>query len=152
MSYSDLLKDPRWQRKRLEILESRGWVCENCGDSDKTLHVHHVRYVKGRMPWEYDGSELKVFCEKCHKERHDQAERVHALLSKMGSGEAQLAVSFIEAVYLMNDLASRGVTFKKKDSLQIGGEVPEHLEPDVARLKTEMLAVLTYWKVFTEQE
>jgi hypothetical protein len=40
MSYADLLKDPRWQKKRLEVLESNGWACEACGSATKTLHVH----------------------------------------------------------------------------------------------------------------
>ena len=66
MSYTELLKDPRWQKKRLEILEAAEWECENCGDKGKTLHVHHKRYRAGAMPWEYERDDLEVLCERCH--------------------------------------------------------------------------------------
>jgi len=41
MNYADKLKDPRWQKKRLKIMERANWECESCGDSEKTLHIHH---------------------------------------------------------------------------------------------------------------
>lgn len=66
MSYSDLLKDPRWQRKRLEILERDEWMCQNCGTETVTLHVHHGYYAKGRKPWEYENESLRTLCEDCH--------------------------------------------------------------------------------------
>ncbi len=65
-SYGELLKDPRWQRKRLEILERDGWVCHSCCEDTKTLHVHHRRYVYGRAPWEYDADDLVTYCCDCH--------------------------------------------------------------------------------------
>lgn len=70
-SYSDLLRDPRWQRKRLEMLNAAGWKCTACGRSDNTLHVHHRRYVKGRKPWEYTDQELRVLCAECHQSGHE---------------------------------------------------------------------------------
>jgi hypothetical protein len=72
VSYSDLLRDPRWQRKRLEVMERDDFTCVTCGVNDKTLNVHHVRYVRGRMPWEYDASELRTLCEDCHKREHPE--------------------------------------------------------------------------------
>jgi len=65
-NYSDLLKDPRWQKKRLQILERDDFTCQGCGDTETTLHVHHKEYVYGRMPWEYDDEELITYCEDCH--------------------------------------------------------------------------------------
>ena len=41
-SYKKLLKDPRWQKKRLKVLERAGWACEECGDTKTELHVHHT--------------------------------------------------------------------------------------------------------------
>ncbi len=64
MSYSDLLKDPRWQKKRLKVLQFDGWMCFGCGSETKQLHAHHVVY-KGK-PWE-DGNEIITQCEDCHK-------------------------------------------------------------------------------------
>jgi len=32
--YLDKLRDPRWQRRRLEMLNKWEWTCEVCGDAD----------------------------------------------------------------------------------------------------------------------
>ena len=53
MTYSEKLKDPRWQRKRLEVLNRANFSCEKCQDHASTLHVHHKYYVSNRLPWEY---------------------------------------------------------------------------------------------------
>lgn len=68
MSYSDKLKDPRWQKMRLEILERDGFACRKCEANDKTLHVHHFYYTKGAAPWEYEPSALITLCEDCHED------------------------------------------------------------------------------------
>ena len=70
MSYADLLRDPRWQRKRLEVMQRAEFACERCADTTTTLNVHHVRYVRGRMPWEYPDEELVCLCEPCHQREH----------------------------------------------------------------------------------
>lgn len=67
-SYAEKLRDPRWQRLRLEVMESARWECSSCGDSDKELQVHHPAYRKGAEPWEYEAAELLCLCAKCHKE------------------------------------------------------------------------------------
>lgn len=63
-TYSDKLKDPRWQKKRLKILERDDWMCCKCGEDTKPLHVHHTAY-KGN-PWEADDNQLQTLCEDCH--------------------------------------------------------------------------------------
>lgn len=68
-SYADKLKDPRWQKKRLEILEKANWTCAECGDTGTTLHVHHLAYCKGAEPWEYPDSLYRCLCEECHEMR-----------------------------------------------------------------------------------
>jgi len=65
--YNEKLKDPRWQRKRLQILERDGWQCLGCGNSENTLHVHHLFYIEGREPWEYPASALRSLCVACHE-------------------------------------------------------------------------------------
>ena len=65
-SYAEKLRDPRWQKKRLEILERDGWTCRCCGDEDKTLHIHHRYYLRGIEPWEYELESLITLCEHCH--------------------------------------------------------------------------------------
>jgi hypothetical protein len=66
--YSDKLKDPRWQKKRLEILQRDNWECQRCEDKKSTLHVHHRRYIPGRDPWDYPEETLVTLCEDCHEE------------------------------------------------------------------------------------
>lgn len=73
-TYLEKLKDPRWQRKRLEVLDRAEFRCEVCMDSEATLHVHHKAYFKGREPWEYDADQLSAICENCHAEHHDTEE------------------------------------------------------------------------------
>jgi len=69
-NYSELLKDPRWQKKRLEILERDKFQCRACEQTDKTLHVHHLEYKKGKKPWEYSKWKLITLCEECHELIH----------------------------------------------------------------------------------
>jgi hypothetical protein len=68
MTYAQKLKDPRWQKRRLQMLEARGWRCEQCRDDKATLHVHHLRY-RGE-PWEAMDHDLRVLCERCHDIAH----------------------------------------------------------------------------------
>lgn len=70
MTYSEKLRDPRWQKKRLLILERDEFTCRSCGNSSKTLHVHHLSYIKGNSPWEYPDKNLLTLCEVCHEVYH----------------------------------------------------------------------------------
>lgn len=74
--YSDKLKDPRWQRKRLEIFQRDNFTCFSCGATDLTLHVHHFKYDKSGLPWEGDDEDKKTVCEPCHKRIHVQREMI----------------------------------------------------------------------------
>jgi hypothetical protein len=71
-SYSEKLKDPRWQKKRLEILERDQWACGYCGDKETTLHVHHFYYEKGKEPWEIEDHGLMAICADCHEIEHSR--------------------------------------------------------------------------------
>lgn len=66
-TYKELLKNPRWIKRRNEILTRDKNTCQFCGKSDRYLHVHHKRYEKGKKPWEYDDADLICICEKCHE-------------------------------------------------------------------------------------
>jgi 5-methylcytosine-specific restriction endonuclease McrA len=67
MTYAEKLKDPRWQKKRLEVLSRDEWTCQHCGDTDKTLHVHHRSYTYGKDPWDYKDANFVCLCESCHQ-------------------------------------------------------------------------------------
>lgn len=66
-TYSEKLKDPRWQKKRLEILERYEWKCKLCRRSDLELHIHHKEYKSSRQPWEYEDNNFVSLCKICHK-------------------------------------------------------------------------------------
>ncbi|MFA5424792.1 MAG: HNH endonuclease [Phycisphaerae bacterium] len=65
-NYSEKLKDPKWQKKRLEVFKRDNWACRLCGDDETTLAVHHYMYEKGKDPWDYDLPNLVTLCETCH--------------------------------------------------------------------------------------
>ena len=69
-TYWAKLRDPRWQRRRLEILQRDEFECRLCCDDASTLHVHHLRYEKGADPWDAPDSSLLTACESCHEELH----------------------------------------------------------------------------------
>lgn len=66
-AYRDKLLDPRWQKKRLAILERDDWACQGCGTDEETLHVHHRIYSDGD-PWDTPDEALVTLCAICHDE------------------------------------------------------------------------------------
>ena len=84
--YRKKLMDPRWQKKRLEVMERDGFTCQHCGRTDRTLTVHHVLYTKGRDPWEYVDSNFITLCVKCHSD-----------LETYSIQEARRAASYVDA-------------------------------------------------------
>jgi len=78
MTYSEKLRDPRWQKLKAEVMQAAGFTCDDCGKDSVQLgiersqfHVHHKFYIKGREPWEYDLTDLKCLCDCCHRETED---------------------------------------------------------------------------------
>lgn len=80
MTYSEKLKHPKWQKKRLEILQRDEFACRECGNDKNTLHVHHGHYENGLAPWEYDDWTLKTLCKDCHEDTQATLEEIHAYL------------------------------------------------------------------------
>lgn len=68
MTYKDQLLDPRWQKKRLEILSRDKFTCQLCLDTETTLHIHHKYYDKTyqTLAWEYPNHSLLTICSDCH--------------------------------------------------------------------------------------
>lgn len=71
-TYSEKLKDPRWQKKRLEIMNRDIFICQGCYDDKSTLTVHHLWYDKNKEPWDYPNSCYVTLCEDCHSQEHDK--------------------------------------------------------------------------------
>lgn len=70
MDYKEQIKTPKWQKRRLEIMQRDDFTCQICGAKDKTLHVHHTTYIQGRSIWEYPDKMLITLCEDCHEIEH----------------------------------------------------------------------------------
>lgn len=66
--YQKKFLDPRWQKKRLDILNRDNFSCQRCGNAEKTLHVHHRHYLSGKEPWDYPAKLLVTLCEECHEQ------------------------------------------------------------------------------------
>lgn len=67
MNYSDQLKSPKWQKKRLQVLNRDKFTCKLCKDTETTLHIHHIEYTAD-FAWEEPIENLVTLCEHCHKE------------------------------------------------------------------------------------
>lgn len=63
-SYSEKLRDPRWQKKRLEVLQRDSFTCKFCKDTATELHIHHQKYSGN--PWQADLCHLITLCKHCH--------------------------------------------------------------------------------------
>lgn len=81
MNYAELLKDPRWQKKRLEIFDRDKYSCKKCKSTTKSLHAHHIYYERGLKPWEYDNECIITLCEDCHNEIHGKINKISSLIS-----------------------------------------------------------------------
>lgn len=95
MTYSEKLKDPRWQKKRLRILERDDFACQDCQSTENTLNVHHLAYHKG-APWEVPDEDLVTLCDDCHT-RIENTLRALRKLSVSFSRELVLVLKFLEA-------------------------------------------------------
>lgn len=87
-------RDPRWQRRRLEIMQLAGFRCQECGDDSATLNVHHGYYVRGRDPWDYHDHALKCLCEPCHGRYSEAINSLKDEMSRMTLAQLDQAFSF----------------------------------------------------------
>lgn len=102
-SYSEKLRDPRWQKKRLEILSRDEWKCKLCGDEKNTLHVHHNEY-EGE-PWDAPSDSLETLCEHCHFAVEAVKDLEGAKLLKIGKFYFDGKVSYMIAKTARNNIA-----------------------------------------------
>lgn len=123
-AYAEKLRDPRWQKKRLQILESAEWKCEDCSAEGSTLEVHHCLYIKGREPWDYSPSLLMALCKTCHGKRQAIElrcrERLHIILRECDPGELELFESFLGIMayksLTFRDVADTLFEYQQKES------------------------------------
>lgn len=99
MTYGEQLRHPNWQRLRLERLNAAGWKCEACGDAETTLHVHHRRYIKGRMAWEYPAENFAVLCDPCHSDAHAALDEHQALLALLDPWAQRMSTALLAGYF-----------------------------------------------------
>jgi len=66
MTYKEKLLNPKWQKKRLEILQRDNFTCQLCSDTETELHIHHKEYSWDNEPWEYESDNFQTLCKRCH--------------------------------------------------------------------------------------
>lgn len=95
MRYQELLRDPRWQKKRLSVMNRDGFACRCCGDIQTTLNVHHLKYKNN--PWEVDDADLLTLCKHCHElieSEYGQDLLINEPFLKFKKGELVLVCAF----------------------------------------------------------
>ena len=137
MNYKEKLLDPRWQKKRLEILQRDDFACKKCRDKTSTLHVHHRRYLQGCEPWDVPNNVLVTLCEDCHEyEKEEMEEYLPSLIEQIkDSFFATDVFNLSNAFYLLNK-----EPIKDRYSSKIISEAIEYLfgnEAAVAHLLEE---------------
>jgi len=102
-TYSEKLRDPRWQKKRLSVLERDNFTCRMCFDTTETLNVHHISY--NNEPWETEDRLLITLCETCHnQETEDLKEWSDKLIKSLKkSGFTSLAMAGLARVFTDTD-------------------------------------------------
>ena len=70
--YSQELQNTHWKLKADNIRIRDKHKCRLCNATGTQLDVHHLRYIEGREPWEYDDGDLVTLCHKCHEKLHDE--------------------------------------------------------------------------------
>ena len=70
LSYQEQYLHPNWQMMRVHVLQRDNFTCINCGSIDKTLHAHHLKYIRDKYVWEVPHWYIVTLCEDCHSMEH----------------------------------------------------------------------------------
>lgn len=120
-SYSEKLRDPRWQKKRLQVMERDGFACRDCGDSKRTLQVHHCHYEKGE-PWITDERFLLTLCEDCHEKRgeleSDGKRALGIIFANLSNASDDESLRELIASMVHNSENKEGCTMVSDDEIQ----------------------------------
>lgn len=97
MTYTEKLKHPKWQKKRLMVLQRDGFQCRQCRSAERSLEVHHFRYAKN--PWDVEDCFLATLCSACHEDRQhvDDAAR-EALALILSQSDLSAATELADAL------------------------------------------------------
>jgi len=130
--YQEQRLDPRWQKKRLEIMQRDGFACLHCGDEQTTLNVHHSYYIKSRMPWEYPNFSLLTLCKNCHKRMHERE-----------GGDWTHSWEYLLDVIGVAAPSEIDVFFARMDMARCNNQIPEK---ELTKLAWGMVKAAENWK------
>lgn len=66
-------RHPDWLKFRESVIARDKGKCVRCGKpsaEDSPMHVHHIKYLPGRMPWDYARVYCESLCSGCHAAEH----------------------------------------------------------------------------------
>lgn len=133
-TYTEKLLDPRWQRKRLEILGRDNFICQGCCDTENTLHVHHRYYIAGREPWDYPPEILVTLCKDCHQHETEM------------EGDEQDLIKILKCKgFLIGDIKTLAQAFHGMDAFHIPSVMADTIKGilgDRKRLNQALISII----------
>lgn len=97
--YKSQYLDPRWQKRRLEIMQMDDFTCQHCGDKESTLNVHHRAYRKGADVWDYSSTELVTLCAHCHEVTEALLGKAKQAIGHLTPGELHQIIGFAQSLH-----------------------------------------------------
>ena len=92
-SFAAKFKDPRWLRRREEIIAAADYQCQDCGATDTdALDVHICYFEQGREPWEYPDEAYRCVCTEDRAIRRPLEKELRQIFARFTSSE-------LDAVY-----------------------------------------------------
>lgn len=104
----NLYHDPRWLAFRERVLQRDEFRCVECGKHARevvAMQVHHLRYLPGRFPWDYDLNDVETLCSGCHASFHGKVRPTSGWIECMEddlgalTGECEVCQTRIRYVY-----------------------------------------------------
>ena len=150
MDYKEQIKSPKWQKRRLEIMEKDNFSCQLCGDTETMLNVHHLFYHRDRNIWEYEDWELMTLCENCHKDEHSSMDDVIVKIESLKSSGITMReiIALLDSIeidlYLghdrvVSDFVGNDSAMGREDDIKLLADRRESLKKDFhARQKEKM--------------
>lgn len=124
-SYSEKLRDPRWQRRRLEVFERADFTCEHCGDKTESLNAHHRVYRRATDPWDYHSHEIVCLCATCHDQEHAARDKLATALAILNEEEIHTVVGYAAGIAALKGFdfnllfVSEQIAFGLSDSIDV---------------------------------
>lgn len=128
LTYSEKLRDVRWQNKRNTVKDKADFKCQDCGSS-KNLEVHHCYYKFGLEPWQYPIDSLRCLCSNCHEIRG----KIEMEL------KARMADLTTENLKVISELIYGGMKYYPENKIL---HLIKHLSLDMTKLKVEINKII----------